>query len=325
MIKNLYIIGNGFDIHHGINSSYGAYHQWMEDNGHWDAINEIDEIYGGGYEWWSDLENGLGELDMDAYSREKAREYSPDYGDDGFRERDMYAAEYAVELEFDSMVDALKSSFTEWIEQLNNPDINKKIPLAKKNASFLSFNYTATLEDFYNIPRERVWHPHGYIRSADGDYFLGHGKESDQLRIELNAQRPRPPKNASEEELSEYYQEILDYSLGRAQDATISGVASLRKPVTEIIASNIDFWKAIRGVTHVYILGYSFSSIDEPYLDKIMSSICQRRVKWTISYYGGRDLERIRIFMEKHHLRNSRVRIQTLKEIQTTNQLTIKF
>ena len=31
-MKNLYIIGNGFDCHHGINSSYSAYRQWLEEN-----------------------------------------------------------------------------------------------------------------------------------------------------------------------------------------------------------------------------------------------------------------------------------------------------
>lgn len=325
MIKNLYIIGNGFDIHHGINSSYGAYHQWMEDNGHWDAINKIDEIYGGGYDWWSDLENSLGELDMDEYSRNQASEHYPNFASDDFRDADWYDAEYAVESEFNEMTDALKETFAEWIEQLNHPDVRKKIPLVKKNALFLNFNYTATLEDFYNVPRENVWHPHGYIHSEVGDYVLGHGKDYNQLKHELLRQGPQPPQTASEDELREFFQENSDYIIDRAQDATISGVAGLQKLVNEIIASNNDFWKAIRGVTHVYILGYSFSSIDEPYLDKIMSSICKRRVKWTISYYGGRDLERIRTFMEKHHLRNSRVCVAKMIELQNKGQLVIDF
>ena len=149
-----------------------------------------------------------------------------------------------------------------------------------------------------------------------GDYVLGHGKDYNQLKHELLLQGPQPPKTASEDELREFYQENSDYIIDRAQDATISGVASLQKPITEIIASNNDFWKAIRGVTHVYILGYSFSSIDEPYLDRIISLICKRRVKWTISYHNNRDLKRIKMFVEKYRLRHSRVRVQTIKEIQ---------
>lgn len=29
MVKHLYIIGNGFDLHHGINSSYKDFQEWM--------------------------------------------------------------------------------------------------------------------------------------------------------------------------------------------------------------------------------------------------------------------------------------------------------
>lgn len=32
MAKHLYIIGNGFDLHHKINSSYKNFQQWMYEN-----------------------------------------------------------------------------------------------------------------------------------------------------------------------------------------------------------------------------------------------------------------------------------------------------
>ena len=32
-IRRLYVIGNGFDLHHDINCSYGAFHEWLEANG----------------------------------------------------------------------------------------------------------------------------------------------------------------------------------------------------------------------------------------------------------------------------------------------------
>ena len=32
MIKNLYFIGNGFDLHHGIQSRYTDYAYWLIDN-----------------------------------------------------------------------------------------------------------------------------------------------------------------------------------------------------------------------------------------------------------------------------------------------------
>ena len=57
MTKHLYIIGNGFDLHHEINSSYKDFHEWMYENNP-DVIEKADEIYGiCDDEWWSDFEN----------------------------------------------------------------------------------------------------------------------------------------------------------------------------------------------------------------------------------------------------------------------------
>ena len=55
MTKHLYIIGNGFDLHHGINSSYKNFQEWMYEN-HPDVIEKVDEIYGiCNEEWWSEF------------------------------------------------------------------------------------------------------------------------------------------------------------------------------------------------------------------------------------------------------------------------------
>lgn len=60
-MKNLYIIGNGFDCHHGINSSYSAYRQWLEENEP-ELYERLREFY---YvdddEWWWQFEVNLGE------------------------------------------------------------------------------------------------------------------------------------------------------------------------------------------------------------------------------------------------------------------------
>ena len=64
MEKHLYIIGNGFDIHHGINSSYRNFRDWMYENEP-TIINDVEETYGCcDDEWWADFENQLGTLDV---------------------------------------------------------------------------------------------------------------------------------------------------------------------------------------------------------------------------------------------------------------------
>lgn len=64
MKKYLYVIGNGFDIHHCINSSYSDFGKWMQDN-HLDVMDDFEEAYGEcDDEWWADFENRLTSLDI---------------------------------------------------------------------------------------------------------------------------------------------------------------------------------------------------------------------------------------------------------------------
>lgn len=70
--KHLYIIGNGFDIHHSINSSYSNYRNWLEENEP-DIYSQLCDLYGvstdedEAHEWWSDFENMLSEIDLYDY------------------------------------------------------------------------------------------------------------------------------------------------------------------------------------------------------------------------------------------------------------------
>ena len=43
-----------------------------------------------------------------------------------------------------------------------------------------------------------------------------------------------------------------------------------KKPVAEIIKNNRGFFDALRGVKEITILGFSYSDIDMPYLEKIV-------------------------------------------------------
>ena len=59
MEKHLYVIGNGFDIHHCINSSYSDFREWMQEE-HPDVMTDFEEAYGEcDDEWWADFENQL--------------------------------------------------------------------------------------------------------------------------------------------------------------------------------------------------------------------------------------------------------------------------
>lgn len=107
--KHLYIIGNGFDIHHSINSSYSNYRNWLEENEP-DIYSQLCDLYGvstdedEAHEWWSDFENMLSEIDLYDYVENVVVENYPDFSSDDFRDRDYHAAEFAAENELGALI-----------------------------------------------------------------------------------------------------------------------------------------------------------------------------------------------------------------------------
>lgn len=58
-MKNLFIIGNGFDIHHGINSRYSDYREWLKGYD-FDLYNKLCRLYDSTEDdddWWNSLNN----------------------------------------------------------------------------------------------------------------------------------------------------------------------------------------------------------------------------------------------------------------------------
>lgn len=85
-MKHLYIIGNGFDCHHGICSSYKAYRTWLQEH-HPRLYERLSEFYAtDNDEWWWEFELNLGEIDITDYIDNTASEARPDFASDEFRD-----------------------------------------------------------------------------------------------------------------------------------------------------------------------------------------------------------------------------------------------
>ena len=64
--ENLYIIGNGFDIHTGLATRYADFRLWLENN--YPFIYEnMQAVYDIDAEWWNDFEVQLGNLDINKF------------------------------------------------------------------------------------------------------------------------------------------------------------------------------------------------------------------------------------------------------------------
>lgn len=58
----LYVIGNGFDLSHGIESSYRHFAQWVKAQGNNQLIGLMDTFFSNKRSLWSDVETALGNM-----------------------------------------------------------------------------------------------------------------------------------------------------------------------------------------------------------------------------------------------------------------------
>ena len=230
--------------------------------------------------------------------------YDPEYIKDGsIEDKTKYASQKVIE-EFDKIKESLRQDFQKWLsEAYEKRSKEKKIQFPSEGSIFLTFNYTKTLEDIYEIDVKRVYHIHGVIDDKDCMEF-GHGLGEDELNDMLKSQ---------ELLIGEVWNKKLN-RMTRLQIVTpkhkelaalssLESIASLKKDVEGCIEKNQQFFNEILDVERIYVYGFSFSSIDMPYLEKII-----RRTKpethWVISWYSQEDKRRIMDFIIRHDIQN---------------------
>lgn len=324
-IRYLYIIGNGFDIHHEINCKYTDFRHWLEKTKP-NIYSQLCELYqisidkNEAKEWWSEFENMLSELDLNNYVENVVIGNYPDFSKEDLRDRDYHAAEYAAEDELGRFVYNVKHTFCCWIASLDKADSRKRIHLIRKDSLFITFNYTRTLEELYRIPENQVLHIHGMI--GDDKLILGHGKSYTELEEIYEMAQPQPPADLEGKELENWYSSQSDYITLQTQKVALLQVASLQKDVQRIISENRLIWDSLGDVEKIHIFGFSFSDIDTPYLCTIINHINLGTVKWQISAFSDMDIEKIENFMANAGIKENLWKpLVTLRDIQPYTEL----
>ena len=310
MIENLYVIGNGFDLHHDVNSRYSDFRDWLLANTRF-AYFYKDEIesYFKCNDLWSSFEENIAKFDYESFSKSVARENRPNMMS-RHPEASLEDARVEVENQLGEWWKFVKTGLAKWAAQLNRPESSKKIQVLMNGSYFLTFNYTLTLEELYGIPMENVLHIHGRVGDAPEEMYLGHGGEL-------------LPRNESkfDDFVDEYGQ--IDYSLfpdanddvseRQAIDTGEAQVISWKKPVSQIIAKNEHLWLSFSTVKQVFIYGLGFSSVDMPYLKRIKAVVPESAV-WQVSYHSIEDMHRIVARLTELNVRNHNfVRLQDIQ------------
>lgn len=266
-MKNLYIIGNGFDKHHNIKSGYWDFHTWLLEKDK-ELVEQVDELYNYNQDLWGNFEVELGNLDIVDKAREIYSEYPANPLSDHY-DREYHDGQIVADDIFGDIYNKIRGYFPEWVKSLGDADPSGMLKL-EDDSFFITFNYTDTLINLYKIPEKDILFIHGRS-STDGDKLvLGHGKPAAQIRDE------------SEKGINENTEMPYVETVGAIERQ----VNMMRKQTEKIIADNQAVWDSLKNVEHIYIYGCSLTNVDLPYFETIASVVNIARVKWDVNAFG---------------------------------------
>lgn len=290
-IKVLTVIGNGFDKHHEIKSSYKDYCIWLQKHEKelYDKINNLYNIKD--INWWNDFERELGTIDINSIANEAFQTYiSKNY------DKDYVIAAADAENELFFFFFAILSTFNCWINELNRPTESKKIQL-DEDGFFINFNYTRTLQELYGIKDEQIFHIHGTKDSKPEDFILGHNVP---FLTAIGRYIPNS-EDKTEAEIDRAYWTLdstESYIKHEFQDYIVNAFEGMRKNTEEIIFNHRELFHSFKNVREIYVYGFSFSEIDLPYIDEIVNIIDTTIVQWVVSCHSEEDIERVSRYMK---------------------------
>lgn len=116
--RKLYIIGNGFDLWHGIPSKYADFKAYVRQHDR-ELLRTVDDYLPAGDDW-SDLESALADLDIDSIIDDLSQ-FMPSYGADDWSDAGHHDFQYEVDRVVQSLSKELRQQFSAWVHQLPIP------------------------------------------------------------------------------------------------------------------------------------------------------------------------------------------------------------
>lgn len=294
----LYIIGNGFDLYHRLDTRYGSFGLFLKKNDpdiyeylfkylHFPKLNK-DDKESLKSPIWADFETSLANLDFDEVIDDQS-ENAADIGSENFSDEDWNTMAINVGQIRNDITTNLFESFREFILSVDYPKQEDNLINIDENSIFLNFNYTNSLELYYSVSQDRILYIHNKA-DRDDKIVLGHGINSQVFEIEP----VKPPEGLSEAELlqwKEYQNDNFNHSIELAKPELMQYFKKSFKPTSEIIRANIGFFEQLKSINRVYVLGHSLADVDTAYFEEIVSSIGNDKTEWFVSYHNPEEIE----------------------------------
>lgn len=284
----LFIIGNGFDLMHGVKSSYKNFRDSM---GKHSDLRIALERYLKADDLWANFEEALGHLDVSSMYDLRAAEmwfdlfdaFSPDA-----KASDFFMASETLMSPALQITQKLQRRFRSWVESLSVQ--TDKLPLAGliSDGKVLCFNYTEFIESLYGVAHKNVCYIHGCRKNRKQKLILGHAPviEYEGENIPQDLSRYRSERKRAMVDIS--YDVMADHLNQYDEETT--------KDCGKIIHQHRKFFDGLHSVQQIVVIGHSLSPVDWDYFCEV-NEMCPN-ARWYVSYYGVNDLKNCRTLME---------------------------
>lgn len=265
--ETLFIIGNGFDLHHGVLSKYKHFCCWLNLNGYEAFVNKMEHMFpdldNKQVSLWSNFEEALGNYNLNDLYKRFHKPTNDTY------EPSMW--QNAAQKEIGKTIEQIRPLMREWASQISIKKVENKLELSK-DSHYFTFNYTKVLEDVYDIPAENVFHVHGTV--DDEEVITG-------FNCIINPENYNAPTDEEECVEREY----------------LKALNKLDKDINAQWQKNSIVLSSLADMTRVVVLGHSLGQIDSSYLYKIADAVSSD-AHWHFSKYTEKDEEKINVFLE---------------------------
>lgn len=292
----IHIIGNGFDLYHGLPSKYSDFANWLikHDEQLYSEMSNFFESFDGYRrtdrhdpeerepqiceKFWSVFEENLGNVKTDSFEEQLMDDLSLEYPSPVSIKRNF-------NYNSDEIARKIKEKFAEWvfssIDNAKNYRVIQKqlksIPLLFDDGDyFITFNYTHSLQKIYSVKDDRILYIHGECTDKDSNLIVGHGKNKklERLSEKISESQDIHDKEYTQATLNRLEEYELEYSF----------VHSLQKDTTMFSCSMARTLNEMQlDVSDITVYGFSFGDVDLPYICQLISlypTAC-----WHISEY----------------------------------------
>lgn len=275
----LYILGNGFDLAHGLPTKFCCFHNYLKNKDD-NSRKFIEEI--GRYTPlcadWSNFEEALGRLDFEEILNDNSC-YLIEPSSDDWHDRDNHDFGYEISKTVD-FSDEISRYLKDWIKTVKIQG-EPRFQL-EKTALFLTFNYTCTLEELYEIPDANIFHIHGCC-CTDTNLICGHNN-----KMELSS--------------NEGYH--TDFREQEAEEIRLKYFKSTYKNPERQIEKFHSLFEKCHSLKRIVIIGHSFeTAVDDDYFFQIRK-IVGNNCNWELSYHSCEDCRNNKAFARKFQINN---------------------